>query len=170
MRPDLYTLAIGLCGDRGSWSVGVGAVPGGIVVESGGRGGGMVALRPALSFARLQGLHLLSGWDGPGALTYGDFNLLGGRRPIRSEHPHKPGSRSVVEAQGWAALACGSFVSPLLTEVASYMLKTRKAWEGQDMDSSASKEAGPNFQLLGSSSSGSILSLSCYVFPSCELV
>lgn len=104
MRPDLCTLAIGLCGDRRSWSVGVGAVPGGIVVESGGRGGGMVALRPALSFARLQGLHLLSGWDGSGALTYGDFNLLGGSRPIRSEHPHKLGSRSVVDAQGWAAL------------------------------------------------------------------
>lgn len=34
---------------------------------------------------------------------------LGSRSPTKSEHPHKPGSRSVDETQGWVGLACGGF-------------------------------------------------------------
>lgn len=47
------------------------------------------------------------------------LDLLGGRSCTKSEHPHKLGPRSVVEAQGCAGLACGGFMSPVLTKVAS---------------------------------------------------
>lgn len=41
----------------------VGTLSGGVVMDSRGRGGAMVALRPALSSARLQGLRSLRVWE-----------------------------------------------------------------------------------------------------------
>lgn len=62
MRPHLETLALVLKNKGGLLEVVVGTLSGGVVVDSRGRGGAMVALRPALSSARLQGLRSLWVW------------------------------------------------------------------------------------------------------------
>lgn len=63
MRPHLETLALVLRNKGGLLKEAVGTLSGGVVVDNRRRGGALVALRPALSSARLQGLRSLWAWE-----------------------------------------------------------------------------------------------------------